>query len=116
VLALWNSGDEIRGWARYWAQLCGYIADGSQRGAGKCAPLMSFETLCAEPAQELTTLFEHCDLRSEPVYIETSARRIKAPGYYQPDFTPPEMDAIAVETAATVERFTVERLKLNRDC
>lgn len=107
ILELWAQGDEVRGWARYWAQLYRYAADriSASPALAQAAKVIDFADLCAAPAARLQEIFAHCEYEPGEEYLNTQAARIKAPGYYQPDFSDTELAVIEEETAAVVTQL-----------
>ncbi len=107
IQALWREGDDVRGWARYWAMLYDYALDrmAANPGLDRAARITRFENLCAAPQAELESVFRHCELRPTEEYLRKSAARIRPPRYYEPDFTPAELAAIREETRDTVARL-----------
>jgi hypothetical protein len=106
VLRLWEQGEEVRGWARYWAQLHTWIAnclDDDPR-IGDAVHVVRFEDLCADPVSALTDLLLHCDLLDQNLVLEY-AERIHAPTYYKPQLSPEEERIIAEETGDVAQRF-----------
>ncbi len=106
VLELWSQGEEVRGWARYWAMLYGWVADqlDTDPGLRDSSLVIRFEDLCDDPASVLQTLFAHCQLDGDDV-VEKLAPTIHAPTYYRPKFSPEETAAITEETADVAKRF-----------
>jgi hypothetical protein len=103
VIAAWADGDEVRGQALYWDMVYGYLArllaaDGRLRDA---ALVMRFEALCAAPAQSLRAVLKHCALPEPEGLVERHAPGIRAPTYYQSNFSPKDLAVIREETAAT---------------
>jgi len=116
VVALWKQGDEIRGWARYWAHLHRWLAmelrdNSSLRGA---VQVVRFEDLCSTPLETLAALFSHCDLAEEHL-VEELAPTIQAPSYYRPDFSDEDLEIIAEETADVAEMFGYTSLACQDD-
>lgn len=107
ITKLWQQGEEVRGWARYWAQIHHHIADlldgDPALRAATC--VVSYEMLCAAPAAAIGGLLEHCGLRYEPKFLESEAARFHLPTYYRPDFTDAELALIADETEAAAARL-----------
>lgn len=103
----WADGNEVQGWALYWADIYGYIADRLQDNAAlaKAVLIVDYATLCAEPATTLEGVFEHCDLQVGPDYTRSAADRIAAPTYYRPDFSDAELGIIKAATAGVVDRL-----------
>jgi hypothetical protein len=106
VEKLWASGEEIRGTARYWASLYGWLLDELQRDPALRAAvkLVRYEDLCAAPAEQLAAILHHCELPDDEA-VSKFAAEITPPRYYAPSFTSQEESAIAEETHAVAERF-----------
>ena len=107
VIACWQQGEEVRGWARYWSHLYGFLADQLEdddavRSASLVVP---YETLCGDSHNVLSRLFGHCELDAAEQVIEHYAPMLQRPSYYKPDFSFAERQAIEEETAEVVERF-----------
>lgn len=102
VEALWRDGDEIRGWARYWAMLMRFLharlaADPALAAA---TLVVRYEDLCAEPRLRLEQVAAHVGLDFPPAALEAMAGRLSLPGYYDPGFSAAEEAVIAEETAS----------------
>jgi hypothetical protein len=106
VQLLWQQGDEVRGWARYWAQLYRWLADRLEASEQlrEASLVVRFEDLCDQPEPMLAELLHHSDLYDERL-IDRYHQRLHAPSYYRPEFTAEEEAAIAEETAEVAERF-----------
>ena len=107
ILSLWEQGEEVLGWARYWNQLYSYIADrlDTNDELAAASRIVVFEELCERPDEVLSDLFRHCELEAAPDYLAAAAGRITAPTYYQSGFDDNELDMIAAETSATMARM-----------
>src|SRR3546814_9308566 len=72
-----ESGDEVRGQALYWASLHTYLADRLAANAALRAAVkvVRFEDLCRAPRETLSALFQHCDLPDSGVPIAEAAGR-----------------------------------------
>lgn len=103
---LWSSDEEVRGWAKYWAHLYGWMADLLQRDdeLRSATLVLRYEALCQYPEESLRRLLDHCDL-SEDARTLAFAARLQTPAYYRPKFTPEELAVIVEETAAVAERY-----------
>ncbi|HWA49461.1 MAG TPA: sulfotransferase [Dongiaceae bacterium] len=108
ITALWRSGEELRGWARYWAQVHHFIADALRHDPAlrQAVRVVRYEGLCAEPRANIAGLLAHCGLKAEPAFLDAAARRFHLPGYYRPAFNDRELALIADETGAAAARFT----------
>ncbi len=105
ILQAWAGGEEVRGWALYWAMVHGYLrhllnSDDRVRAA---AHVVHFEALCDQPEATLRGLLEHCGLRDVEPVLARFASQIRRPDYYQHVFTPQEIAVIRAATAATWE-------------
>ncbi|MDP6436561.1 MAG: sulfotransferase [Gammaproteobacteria bacterium] len=107
ILGLWERGEEVLGWARYWNQLYSYVADrlDTNDELAAASRIVVFEELCERPDEVLGGLFRHCELEAAPDYLAAAAGRIMAPTYYQSGFDDNELDMIAAETSATMARM-----------
>lgn len=107
IIDLWNRGEELLGWARYWNQLYAYVADRLDANDELVAAtrIVVFEELCERPDEILDDLFRHCELKPSAEYLRAAAGRISAPAYYRPDFDDAELDMIEAETSATMARM-----------
>jgi hypothetical protein len=106
IRKLWDGGDEVRGWARYWAMMYGYVADrlDSNEGLRGASLVLRFEDLCLDPRAALARLFEHCNLDGARL-VEVHAPRLRAPDYYRAKFSAKDLDLIDEETAPVRRRF-----------
>jgi hypothetical protein len=104
---LWRDGEEVRGWARYWAMLYGFVLD--QREAdpdlARAVLLVRYEDLCDRPQATLAAAFAHAELPVAADEMAAMAARLSQPTYYRLGFTPEEEAAIAEETAGTRTRL-----------
>ncbi|REK19479.1 MAG: sulfotransferase [Planctomycetota bacterium] len=110
IVDLWRRGEEVRGWARYWAQLHNWLADriAADASLARSTLVIRFEDLCQDPSATLARLFEHAQLDGDDV-VHDFAGRIHAPEYYRPQFTSEERAVIAEETDAVASRFGYDR-------
>lgn len=110
IMDLWAQGEEVRGWARYWALLHDFLADQLERDAGLRAAcrVVRYEELCARPAEILAELLAFCALPADDSLVAELAAPIRFPDYYAPRFTAEERAIIAQETAAAARRFGYE--------
>ncbi|MBT8422543.1 MAG: sulfotransferase [Gammaproteobacteria bacterium] len=107
VQSLWCDGAEVEGWAVYWAQIYGYVADRLERNPAlaNATKVVSYEQLCSQPAEELSALFRHCELEVSDGFVAGAAGDIAAPTYYRPDFSSAELDTIREITTPARERL-----------
>ncbi len=107
ILRAWASGEEIRGWARYWAMVYDYLAAVLRADVlvREAALVVRFERMCAAPAETLRTVFEHCGLREVERLVARFAPTIAPPDYYTNTFTSTECAVIEEETASTARQW-----------
>jgi len=103
----WASGQDVLGWARYWAMVYDHIATvlNSDDRVRQAALVVHFERLCDAPAETLRTILEHCGLSEVESLAAHFAPVIASPDYYTPSFSPTERAVIEEETASTARRF-----------
>jgi hypothetical protein len=103
----WARGDEVEGWARYWAYIYGHLADRlAANPALKDASLVvRFEELCRSPYEMLDRTLAHCRLDTTPAWLEQKSAAIHFPSYYKPRFAPAELETIDRHAADTAARF-----------
>jgi len=107
IADLWDRGEDIRGWGRYWALLYSWVADlleanGALRDA---ALVVRYEDLCDDPAATLRRVLEHCSLAADDGALSAHAGKIRRPAYYRPDFSDRELSHIESEASITAARF-----------
>lgn len=107
IEACWNNGDEVTGWARYWALAHNHIADrlATDPDLNAAAKVVRYEDLCQSPHEQLRQVFEHCGLAIDGSQLDAMAERIHFPSYYEPGFSDEERAVIERETAAAARRF-----------
>ncbi|MEI6787155.1 MAG: sulfotransferase [bacterium] len=107
VEALWAAGEEVRGWARYWASIHGFLAERMEADPlfRKAVRLVQFEELCEQPASELRKIAEHGEFADAARGADAFAERIRFPRYYAPSFSEADRMAIQDETAEVFERL-----------
>jgi Sulfotransferase family len=96
----WRRGDEVEGWARYWSQIYGFVADRltANERLRDASLIVRFEDLCSRPHQTLASVLDHCRLGASEAWLAEMAAKIRFPSYYRPAFSHDEL--------ATIERFT----------
>ncbi|MBN1855204.1 MAG: sulfotransferase [Pirellulales bacterium] len=106
VIELWQCGEEVRGTARYWASLYGWLSDYlvARERLNKAVMIVRYEDFCAQPQRVADRLLDHCGLEfAAPVQEFTS--QIAAPRYYTPEFTSQEEAILVEETESVAQRF-----------
>ena len=104
---LWASGEEISGWAAYWASAYSFIADLLEKNKtlARRMLLVHYDDFCETSAETLWRVYRHCKLEVEDRVIEEQSARISAPTYYKPEFSKAEIGAIEQETGQCMERI-----------
>lgn len=104
---LWRKGEEVRGWARYWSRLNGFVLDqiAETKALGGAVRVLRYEDLCSNPLTELTALFSHAGLEADQDWLNSFAQRISAPDYYKSGFSENDRAIIRAETTATAQRL-----------
>ncbi|UCG17320.1 MAG: hypothetical protein JSV19_04665, partial [Phycisphaerales bacterium] len=104
IQALWRRGEDVRGWARYWAMIYGHVAVALERDAAlrEATMVLRYEDLCERPEETMRGLLAHCRLDADENVIAEFAGKLQPPSYYRPDFSQGELAAIEEETAAVI--------------
>lgn len=101
----WARGEEVRGWAKYWALLYQHVADRLQTDpllARRCL-VVRYEDLCSRAEEAMAAIGEHIGLaRATAQHL---ASGLHQPDYYRAGFTETEHAAISEETSAVALRF-----------
>jgi hypothetical protein len=101
IADLWRDGQEVRGWARYWAMLYGFLVTQREHDPSvrRASLVVRYEDLCDRPEATLDATFAHAGLELGAAERAAMAARLSQPSYYQLGFTPEEEKVIAEETA-----------------
>jgi len=107
ILALWEAGFEVRGWARYWAHIYGHVADrlAANPRLRDAVLVVRYEELCDDSENVLRRLFDHCGLEQAEPIIRRYAESLSKPTYYAARIRDEEEQAILEETADVARRF-----------
>ncbi len=107
IRALWREGDLVRGFARYWAMLYGFLLDRLAADAPLRAHtlLVRYEDLCDRAEETLARVFAHVELPLTGEERAIAAARLSRPGYYRPEFDAAEEAALAEETGEVWARI-----------
>jgi hypothetical protein len=103
IAQAWDRGEEVRGLAMYWDMVHSHLARLLERDARvrTAALVVRFEALCSAPAETLRAVLGHCSLPDAEAVVERHAPRIRAPDYYDSNFSSQDLAVIRQETAAT---------------
>jgi hypothetical protein len=104
VEALWEHGDEVRGWARYWRTAVDFLAAelAADRELRRATLVVSYERFCAEPATVLGTICGHCEFDCAGGRIAGFTGRVRAPQYYERGLSDADLAVIREETAGAL--------------
>ncbi len=107
VYRAWRRGEEIRGWAIYWSQIYGYLADVLEKSPAVRAAsiLIPFEDLCTEPKLNVQNLFGHCGFSTKDHNIKAAAGQVRNPTDYANSLADDEIALINLETFDTAKRL-----------
>ncbi len=107
IAAAWERGDEVTGWAHYWASLHGFILDLLAQGGAlaQSIQLVSYEALCREPARVLGALYDHAGITPSAEQLAQQAARISYPDYYQSGLDEAQQRQIEQITGPVMERL-----------
>jgi hypothetical protein len=107
IVGLWREGEELRGWARYWSQVYGYVAERLQANERlrEAALVVRYEDLCDSGETVVRSVLDHCRVTASEPIIHAFSRRLSSPDYYTRQFTHAELAVIREETEATGARF-----------
>ena len=99
---LWAKGEEVRGWARYWAAIHQHVADVlAQDSSLRDATLViRYEDLCDDTDHWLAKLLDHCRLDDPKgrILSQYGGDAMSRPKYYKASFTQEDERAISEET------------------
>ncbi len=107
ILALWQSGEAVRGWARYWAQIYGFVLRQRETHPAlrQASKIVRYEDLCNRPGDQFAMICTHCRLDANRIDIPALAATISAPAYYTAPFSSRDLAVIHEETRAVAEAF-----------
>jgi hypothetical protein len=95
--AAFARGDEIRGWALYWADIYGYVLklrESLDEGRRDQVKILTYESLCAAPSEKMGEVFTFSGLEHYSGIIESYRDKIEVPSYYSPDFSDDDLQVI----------------------
>jgi hypothetical protein len=101
IQELWNKGQDVEAWAKYWRDVHRYLTNllETNKEVAECTLVISFEKLCNEPKSTLDRLYSHLGLIPDEALLEEQQRRLHLPSYYIPDFSKADLEIINAETA-----------------
>jgi len=110
TLALWEREEEPRGWAKYWNSVYRYVFNAieSSDSLQRACLIVRYEDLCRDPGRVIRDVFNHCGFSDENEIIMEYSRKIKAPDYYQHNFSGEDIEVISAETSEAARRAGYE--------
>lgn len=107
VQQLWADGEEVAGWAHYWAMIYRTVADQLDQDAAvrEASLVVRYEPMCQESEDTLGAFYAHCDLGVDAATLTAAAERLHLPSYYQPAFAEAEIEQIREIAGPVAERF-----------
>jgi hypothetical protein len=107
VISRWQEGDEVGGWALYWSEIYGYIANllRADERVGNASMVVRYEDLCDKPQTTVKDMLTHCDIPARSEETRAFTDKISAPDYYRWPFSDEEMTRIWEIAQATAEKF-----------
>ena len=114
IESLWRNGQEIEGWARYWAMVYGTVADqlAGDDALKQATQIVRYEPLCNDSARVLGDFYRHCGLTVDQATLDTASQRLHLPDYYKPAFEPYEIERIRRFAGPVAERFGYDPSRL----
>jgi hypothetical protein len=107
ILERWQAREEVGGWALYWSQIYGYVADrlATNRALREAVLVVRYEDLCGSPARTVQSILTHCRLTDHSSVAQEFCNRLALPNYYSWQYFDRELAVIKEETSETAARF-----------
>jgi Sulfotransferase family len=107
VLTAWATGEEVRGWARYWSLVHDHLAEllECDERVRAASLIVRFEALCDQPTETIRSVLAHCQLPDAEPIVARFAPTIRVPDYYAPPFSPEDLAVIHEETRESAARW-----------
>ncbi|HZD52229.1 MAG TPA: sulfotransferase, partial [Woeseiaceae bacterium] len=108
VLALWAEGREVEGWALYWTDVHGHLADllEAQDALRRATLAVSYESLCEQPARVMHAVLAHCELPPEESdLVALACDIIRPPSPYALALDEAQVAHIRGATGPVIERL-----------
>ena len=109
VTNLWEAGDEIKGWAHYWAGLYQAIKQLKQKSPelDACIKFIKYEDLCRQSDPTIDEIITHCQF-NETLFTDIKkqyADQLSLPQYYEIPFNHKEIKEILNITQTVSDNF-----------
>ena len=113
VIGSWRNGDEVEGWARYWAAVHTHLAEimESNPEIRKQIILVPYEAMCQRPSKYSEKIRSICELEENDQYSEWALKNIKPQTYYKADFSSLEIKKILTVSNPALKRLRQFELK-----
>lgn len=114
VKHLWQSKDEIKGWATYWLGLYNAVLE-LQKHLPNSIKFVKYEDLCNNSDAKIVEIFNFCQLQSNNVerIKETFSAKLSLPKYYKIPFNQDEINQILNITQTVSSNFGYNAENLN---
>jgi hypothetical protein len=107
IIAAWDAGREVEGYARAWNDLYRFVADrlDAMPVLREAVLIVRHEDLCTEPERNLRRLFAHCGLDATPGYFERCVAQLRRGAVGGPGLDDADRRLIRELTGATAGRY-----------
>ena len=106
---LWERGEEVEGWARYWSMIYDYAFTrvNANPALKEACSIVRFEDLYSKPDETIRRLFHHARLEGEAAdeIHDKYMKRFRKPRYYKPDYSKEDVALIRRITAETAQKY-----------
>ncbi len=101
IQGLWDKGQDVKAWARYWRDVHVYLAGllETNKAVAESTLVLSYEELCNSPEKTLARVYSHVGLMPNERLLEEQQKQLHLPSYYKPDFSDNELAIIRAETS-----------------
>jgi len=109
VIELWNEGQEIRGWARYWSQVYDHVNTVLQQDKRlqNATLVISHQKLCVDPMGTYRDLFNHCQFTQTNEACDIATTILGRTKSYSMMLSKEDQLIISEETSKTASIFDV---------
>jgi len=107
ILGLWEDGEEIRGWARYWNHIYGAVAQQLDHDSRlrETTIVIPYEEFCHSPVETVRNILRHTDFHNQQSRTEQFCAGVSLPSYYTWPFSDKDLEIIHEETSETVREY-----------
>jgi hypothetical protein len=103
----WQRGEEVLGWAKYWAMVHDYLADllESDVRVRAATIVVRYESVCDAPAKSMDAVLRHCVLEVPDDFLQDIATGVRASNYYASPLSSLCVELIQQVTAVSASRW-----------